>query len=549
MDTSTLPVVTMAGQALSGGSWVDPSPAPKADATYARVFTAPVPAGTKLGSTLPVSVTGAVNYAGRALEPAWTGDVTIAPRATQILLDYEGAVPHVAGTTRDVAVHVLDASGKPLEGASVIATVSNAKLATVVGTSQKTNDAGGTTVSVQALLPGTCKLTFAVEGTGLSRTVDLVSTLEANCVVRPGAAFASTTVTRTTTPKASYYVLKGTELSLATETEDAVVYYSTDGSDPASVATRKAYESPLKLSANTLVRAVAYKDGMEFSEELALNFKMRKSIAQATVAAIKAKSYTGKALAPKPTVKMGTTTLKLGTDYTLAYKNNVKAGTATITITGKGKYTSTKKVTFKINKATNPLTASATTREALYKSVKQKAVVVARPLAVSKNQGKVTYAKASGSAAFAVNKTTGKVTIKKGTKKGTYTIKIKVTAAGNANYKAGSKTIACKVVVADKYTNPMAVSAVARTAKLATLKKQAVTVAAPLKFATKAQGKVTYAKASGSAAFAVNKTTGKVTIKKGTKKGTYTIKIKVAAAGNTSYKAATKTVTCKITIK
>jgi hypothetical protein len=186
---------------------------------------------------------------------------------------------------------------------------------------------------------------------------------------------------------------------------------------------------------------------MEFSEELALNFKMRKSIAQATVAAIKAKSYTGKALAPKPTVKMGTTTLKLGTDYTLAYKNNVKAGTATITITGKGKYTSTKKVTFKINKATNPLTASATTREALYKSVKQKAVVVARPLAVSKNQGKVTYAKASGSAAFAVNKTTGKVTITKGTKKGTYTIKIKVAAAGNTSYKAATKTVTCKITI------------------------------------------------------------------------------------------------------
>ncbi|MCR4960232.1 MAG: leucine-rich repeat protein [Lachnospiraceae bacterium] len=42
------------------------------------------------------------------------------------------------------------------------------------------------------------------------------------------------------------------------------------------------------------------------------------------------------------------TTLKPGTDYTTEYKNNLKAGTATITFTGKGKYTGTIKKTFKI---------------------------------------------------------------------------------------------------------------------------------------------------------------------------------------------------------
>ena len=181
MDTSVLPAITMAGQALTGGSWVDPSPAPNADATYARAFKVPVPAGTKLGSTLPASVSDAVNYAGRALEPAWTGDVTVAPRAAQIVLDYAHTVTHVVGTTRDVAIQVLDAGGKPLEGASVTATASNAKLATVVGDVQRTDQTGRTTASVQALLPGSSKLTIAVAGTSLARTVDLVATLESRC--------------------------------------------------------------------------------------------------------------------------------------------------------------------------------------------------------------------------------------------------------------------------------------------------------------------------------------------------------------------------------
>ena len=42
---------------------------------------------------------------------------------------------------------------------------------------------------------------------------------------------------------------------------------------------------------------------------------------------------------------------------------------------------------------------------------------------------------------------------------------------------------------------------------------------------------------------------GKLTVNKGTKKGTYKIKIKVKAAGNKNYKALTKTVTVKLTVK
>ena len=38
--------------------------------------------------------------------------------------------------------------------------------------------------------------------------------------------------------------------------------------------------------------------------------------------------------------------------------------------------------------------------------------------------------------------------IKKGLKKGTYTVKVKVTAAGNANYKKATKTVKLKIMVA-----------------------------------------------------------------------------------------------------
>ena len=75
---------------------------------------------------------------------------------------------------------------------------------------------------------------------------------------------------------------------------------------------------------------------------------VRASVANAIVATVSNRTYTGSAIKPAPTVTLGGKTLKRGTDYTLSYANNTKVGTATITVTGKGNYKGSKKVTFKI---------------------------------------------------------------------------------------------------------------------------------------------------------------------------------------------------------
>ena len=72
------------------------------------------------------------------------------------------------------------------------------------------------------------------------------------------------------------------------------------------------------------------------------------NISDATVSAA-VQLYTGKALKPVPVVKMGGKTLRNGTDYTItSYKNNVRVGTATVVVTGKGDYTGSKTGTFRI---------------------------------------------------------------------------------------------------------------------------------------------------------------------------------------------------------
>ena len=69
---------------------------------------------------------------------------------------------------------------------------------------------------------------------------------------------------------------------------------------------------------------------------------------ECTVSPIADQTYTGKAITPRPVVKYKGDQLKRGTDYTVSYSNNTKAGTARVTLKGKGNYTGTKTVFFKI---------------------------------------------------------------------------------------------------------------------------------------------------------------------------------------------------------
>ena len=76
-----------------------------------------------------------------------------------------------------------------------------------------------------------------------------------------------------------------------------------------------------------------------------------KSIAKAKLTLSKSSYvYSGKQCKPSVTVKLSGKKLKKGTHYTVAYQNNVKAGKATVVVTGKGAYAGTAKKTFKIAK-------------------------------------------------------------------------------------------------------------------------------------------------------------------------------------------------------
>jgi len=71
-------------------------------------------------------------------------------------------------------------------------------------------------------------------------------------------------------------------------------------------------------------------------------------ISKAKVASVSKQQWMGKAVEPKLKVSYKGVSLVENTDYTVSYKNNVDVGKATATITGIGKYTGEKDISFQI---------------------------------------------------------------------------------------------------------------------------------------------------------------------------------------------------------
>ena len=104
----------------------------------------------------------------------------------------------------------------------------------------------------------------------------------------------------------------------------------------------------------TLKDTTNYKWSDGTTTEKTVSWKINQyNISNVDVGSISDQTYTGSAITPVPVLSKilnGSSkyTLVKDTDYTLSYSNNTNVGTATITATGKGNFTGTKIITFKI---------------------------------------------------------------------------------------------------------------------------------------------------------------------------------------------------------
>ena len=99
--------------------------------------------------------------------------------------------------------------------------------------------------------------------------------------------------------------------------------------------------------------------------------------------------------------------------------------------------------------------------------------------------------------------------------------------------------------------NPLSVKGRTASISYSKLRKSSrkLSVSKVISFTSRGKGKITYTKLKGNKKITINRKTGKVTVKKGLGKGTYSVKVKVRAAGTDEYKPAEKTVTFVIRVR
>lgn len=196
-------------------------------------------------------------------------------------------------------------------------------------------------------------------------------------------------------------------------------------------------------------------------------------------------------------------------------------------------------LTWSINKAGQTVKTKVTTKNYTFTNLKKKAASFAIG---ASGQGTISYkvvkAPSKASKYITVDKK-GKVTVKKGAKIGTYVVR--VSAAGNSNYKAATKDVTVKVT---KLTQKITAKVSKKNVKASSIKKKAVSFNIGAKAKTSVSYKVVKAPSKASKYISVSKS-GKVTMKKKAPKGTY--EIRVTAKANGTYNAATKTI--KVVVK
>lgn len=135
--------------------------------------------------------------------------------------------------------------------------------------------------------------------------------------------------------------------------------------------------------------------------------------------------YTENAITPDVTsVTLDGTTLIKDTDYTVSYSDNVNAGQATVTITGKGNYKDTANTSFTIEKATPVVTAPTAKAGLTYTGQAHELI----------NAGNTT----GGTMQYSLDNVTYSANIPTATNAGTYTVYYKVAGGNNYNDAAAS---------------------------------------------------------------------------------------------------------------
>lgn len=265
--------------------WVDPKDASDADGggALSKVLRIYPQETLSEGSDISLELSGAKSYTGRALGDLfgkWSKTLTVEKRPAQLVANYENAIVLQSGAAEPVQVvaYVRYADGTPVANQLVTMRVEAPSIAAIDGASTTdvsdadtavgmTDSEGKTTFAIKGDLPGMTALTLAATDTSLSKELAVRTTSDAAQPTRPTASIGETSFGALAPKENSVTVAKGSKLVLATTTEGATIYYTTDDTCPCDAnGTRRVYTGPISVTGDTKYRIAAYKEGMPFDE-------------------------------------------------------------------------------------------------------------------------------------------------------------------------------------------------------------------------------------------------------------------------------------------
>jgi hypothetical protein len=457
---------------------------------------------SELSGKVNVSVNNTESYNSKKITTAFVVSENVSQKPQSIEVQDEIAITYNSGALLEVAVLPAEAgAGKSLDVSS-----SSPSIVGIVNENIVLDENGKANIMLSGKLPGESEITIALEGSDLTKTVKAsvsnVVPVEDRCEKVTANIKSGTTVE------------KGTTVELSTPTEGAEIYYTLDGTCPCTVdsSSRIKYTGPIEINEETFLIAYAVKDGMEESYTAGFTYFIKDEASEEH---------------------------KIHTAASAVEENRHEAS-----CTNEGSYDVVVYCT---------TCGYEISRDTITIPKKEHSFVTDYGYAATCTNNGLTqgsHCQACGfvqTPQYTINATGHQWGYSAVTQEPTTTSEgVETYYCAVCNAIIGNKAIA----KLPKGVNTLTVKAKTATIKYAKVKSKKQTVAVKSVLAiSKAKGKVSYEKKSGNKGITINKTTGKVTVKKGLKKGTYKIKVKVKAAGDDNYNSAAKTVTFKIKVK
>ncbi|MBR1870082.1 MAG: fibronectin type III domain-containing protein, partial [Bacteroidales bacterium] len=158
----------------------------------------------------------------------------------------------------------------------------------------------------------------------------------------------------------------------------------------------------------------------------------------------KSYSYDGKAKTPYVAAYYGAKALSQGRDYTVAYRNNVDPGTASVVLTGIGSYTGTKTATFSITGTKESWTLRAPASVTAGKKISVTSSGISAKPSYSSSDSSVASVSSGGTVTgkkAGTAKITAKATVNGSAQTKTLTVKVLPAAPGSVSAKASGASV------------------------------------------------------------------------------------------------------------